>query len=147
MGVSNIKLKSNIANKKIDKILILLVAIVLLFLGSICSITAAAASDNKATKIEITFPPDAAVIGMNPGVRGTAINVSNETKLWIVVSDGNNYFPQTNVTFNASNKSEWLAAKVDLGGRDDGGLYYRIDAVLAANETVNSTLANNSHNS
>ena len=140
---SNIKLKENISDKKIGKIFFLLVAIIPLFLGSMCTITDAAVSDNNTTKIEITFPPDKALVKMTTGAQGTAVNVPDGKKLWIVVSDGYaNYFPQTLTKFDKNNTSEWRANSIGLGDQSDGGMYYRINAVLA-DENANSSLTDN----
>jgi len=94
-------------------------------------------SSSAETAIAITSPVNNANVGMIEWVSGTSQNIPAGQQLWIVVHEGNLYFPMMNIT--QRNADGTWQYNTTIGKEDDAGKSFEIMAVLANNsaqETV-----------
>jgi hypothetical protein len=94
-------------------------------------------SSSAETAIAITSPVNNANVGMIEWVSGTSQNIPAGQQLWIVVHEGNLYFPMMNIT-QRNTDGTWQY-NTTIGKEDDAGKSFEIMAVLANNsaqETV-----------
>jgi PGF-pre-PGF domain-containing protein len=133
--------KSNLqTNIIIAKFLILLTVVVLLFLCSGCLPTNAAPANDGST-IKITYPSNASLVNIQETVTGTAGNITEGQKLWILVYPltANKFYPQSG-NVNIIN-GEW-SLTVGIGTKENVGETFKIIAVLAADKESNEELTN-----
>jgi PGF-pre-PGF domain-containing protein len=116
-------------NTTISKLLILLAATALLFLCSVCILTDAVPTDNEST-IKITYPSNSSSVNIQETVTGTAENIQEGQKLWILVYPlkANKFYPQ-NGNVNVTNGAWSLT--IGIGTSDNIGETFDIIAVLA----------------
>jgi len=127
------------ANIIIAKFPIFLVAVILLFLCSMCTPTSADAVDNGST-IKITSPMNGSLVNVNEIVTGTAENISEGQYLWILVYPltANKFYPQHG---NVNIINGMWSLNVGLGDKENVNEIFKIIAVLADQES-NEELTN-----
>ena len=98
-----------------------------------CALTSADPTDNESV-VKITFPSDSSLVNIKETVTGTAQNIPEGQKLWILVYSvtANKFYPQSG-NVNIIN-GEWLLT-VGLGTKENIGETFKIIAVLADQES------------
>jgi len=91
------------------------------------------------TSVTITYPVNNSLVNMHEWVSGNARNIPNGQQLWIVVHEGNLYFPMVDrVQINTDGTWRY---NTTIGKQDDSGKNFEIIAVLAnslAQDTVDA---------
>jgi PGF-pre-PGF domain-containing protein len=121
------------------KSLVFLILLILLFLCYTCTLTNAAQSNDEST-IKITYPSDASFVNIKETAIGTAGNIPEGQKLWILIYPpaANKFYPQHwSVNVISGNWS----IPVELGTKYNAGETFKIIAVLADQES-NKELTN-----
>jgi PGF-pre-PGF domain-containing protein len=120
-------------NTTMAKFLIPLAAVALLFLCSMCTPTNAAPTNDEST-LKITYPSNASLVNIQETVTGTAENIPEGQKLWILVypQSANKFYPQSGNVNIIDGK--W-SLTIGLGTKDNIGETFKIIAVLADQES------------
>jgi len=131
--------KLSFQTKVTAKSLVFLILVILLFLCYTCNLTNAAQSNDEST-IKITYPSNASFVNIKETVIGTAGNIPEGQKLWILIYPlaANKFYPQ-HWSVNVIN-GNW-SIPVELGTKYNAGETFKIIAVLADQES-NKELTN-----
>ena len=126
--------KSNFqTNIIIAKFLMLLVAVVLLFLCSMCTPTNAAPTNDEST-IKITYPLNESIVIQDEAIFGTSANIPDGYQVWILgySYNGDRYYPNPE-SGSIPRNGEW-SIPIEIGSDGSTGAKYDIIAMLADTE-------------